>query len=46
MNWLSKAGRTTLAKSVHNIILMYTMQNLWVSNGVYEEIDIIMRTFI
>lgn len=43
---LSRAGRVTLAKSVLCSMPIYTMQNLWLPEGVCDNIDSCIRRFI
>jgi len=46
LNLLSRARRTTLAKSMLNSIHVYLTQNSLLPNRVRDEIDKITRTFI
>lgn len=43
---LSRAGKVTLAKSVLCSMPIYTMQNLWLPERVYDNIDSSIRRFI
>ncbi|PNY04054.1 ribonuclease H, partial [Trifolium pratense] len=43
---LSRAGRVTLAQSVISAMPIYTMQNLWIPQGVCDKIDASVRQFI
>lgn len=45
MNLLSRVGRVTLAKSVLVTIPSYTMQNLWLPEGICDNIDARIRNF-
>lgn len=42
---LNRAGRTSLTKSVICSIPIYTMQNLWLPEGVCKDIDSAVRKF-
>lgn len=50
MGWktktLNQAGRVTLASAILTTIPTYTMQNLWLSEGICENIDKSIRSFI
>jgi len=43
---LSRAGRVTLAQSVVSALPTYSMQNLWIPEGVCNQIDASIRQFI
>lgn len=43
---LSRAGRVTLAKSIIVAIPTYTMQNLWLPDGICDSIDATVRNFV
>lgn len=43
---LSRAGRVTLAKFVLSSMPIYTMQNIWLPEGVCDSVDTCIRQFI
>lgn len=43
---LSRARRVTLAKSIIAAIPTYTMQNLWLPDGICDSIDATVRNFV
>lgn len=46
MNLLSRSEEKTLLKSVETLIPIYTMQNLWIPFDIYDNIDVIVHSFI
>lgn len=46
MTLLNKVGRVTLAQSILTSMLIYTMQNLWILEGVSDKIDSTVHNFI
>lgn len=43
---LNRVERVTLAKSILSSILIYSMQNMWLPQGICDELDKITRRFI
>ena len=46
MTLLNKVGRVTLVQSILTSMSIYTMQNLWILEGVSDKIDSTVHNFI